>query len=162
MKNRVLSCILVSGLFLLNIACGGSRPAYNPGELDVSWSGSWKGKALIINTLEPPKEMQLDIEFTSKKVNVFLTDSTQGLNRHPIEDLVFEDSSILFKASYETHRGLRRNIVFRGLRVGAHLRIEFSGSEGGRAFRGKWQAKHYPAPAIRHTSQPEDTSSTTS
>jgi len=162
MKNRNFFNILIYGLFLMHIACGGSRALHNPGDFDISWSGSWKGKALVINSLNPPKQMNLDIEFTTSKINAFLTDSTQNLHRMPIRDLIFEDNTILFKASYETQRGLQRNVVFRGLRTGPYLKIEFSGSEGGRAFRGKWQAKHYPSPALRHTTQPSDTTSTTS
>ncbi|MCA9742539.1 MAG: hypothetical protein H6695_13860 [Deferribacteres bacterium] len=163
MKKRNFSYLLAMGLFFLSQACGGSRSAHNPDDFDITWSGTWKGKALIINNLKPPKEMQLDIEFTSKKINAFLTDSSQSLNRLPIDELVFEDNSILFKASYETTRGLRRNIVFRGLRVGPYLKIEFSGSEGGRAFRGKWQARHFPVvPVMQPTSQPEDSVATTS
>ncbi|MFQ5631948.1 MAG: hypothetical protein ACE5I1_24525 [bacterium] len=96
------------------------------------------------------------------QINAFLTDSTQNLHRLPIRDLIFEDNTILFKASYETQRGLQRNVVFRGLRTGPYMKIEFSGSEGGRAFRGKWQARHFPSPALRHTTQPTDTTSTTS
>lgn len=162
MKNRNFSCVLIFSLFFMTIACGGNRKTALPEDIDLSWAGTWKGKALTINSNIPANELELNIEFTSSRINAFLTDSTQKIIRYPIHDLVLENSTILFKASYDTQRGLRRNVIYRGIKIGPYLKVEFSGSEGGRSFFGKWQAKYFPIPGAKHTTQPSDTTSTTS
>jgi hypothetical protein len=162
MKNKNLVFVLIFGLFFWIFACAGNRKANYGNDIDLSWAGTWKGQALVVNSLDPPKSMELDIVFSGSGITAFLTDSSQNLIRHTIRELVFEDESIIFKASYETIRSLQRNIVFRGIKLGPYLKIEFSGSEGGRAFTGKWQAKRVTTPSSQPATPAADTTSTAS
>ena len=160
MRNRNVIFVLAwIGLFWLN-ACGGGHQLQQAFVADTSWAGLWKGKALTLGAQQPPNELILDITFNNSKAIARFTDASQRLQNYPIQDLVLEDDTILFKLSHETERGLRRIVIFRGIRLGPHLKVEFSGSEGGRAFRGKWQARHYSRAVPEHTTEsPADSTS---
>ena len=137
---RMFSVVsLLSGMFFM--ACSSIHEIRNTGEIDDTWAGLWKGKMLIEDSLNPPKEVLLEIEFTSTHIRGFYTDSLETVYRQKVKRLRIEGDQIQFQVAYETKRGLRALIDFAGRRFGQHMMVEFWGSEGGKSFRGKWEAR---------------------
>lgn len=120
----------------------------NTGEVSQSWAGIWQGKVLIENERIPPKNVELNIVFTSTHIKAFYTDSSSHIIQYPVENLAFRGDEIEFALSFETQRGLRQRARFTGHRRGNSLMVNFEGSEGGRSFRGKWQARQVE-PVVR-------------
>lgn len=61
-----------------------------------------------------------------------------------IEKISVTANELGFTFSYETSRGLRAVFNNSAIREGHRLLSLFEGSEGGRAFRGKWEARYEP------------------
>ncbi len=132
--------IWLLGIVILN-ACSGSYEIRNSGTLDDRWAGQWQGLMLIENSLEPPKTVGLEIEFTSTHIRAFYTDESEKVYRKQVRKLKIEGDRIRFQVAYETRRGLRAVLAFSGQRHGRSLMFELWGSEGGRTLRGKWEAR---------------------
>lgn len=162
MRKRITANLLLFTSLLWMQSCGGSREVQNQFAADPSWAGLWKGQALTIGTQEPPGELMLEIRLNNSGAMAYLTDPSQHLRNFPIKEMIFEENTIRFKISHDTRRGLRRIVVFRGIRMGQYLKAEFSGSEGGRAFRGKWQARLYSRAYPEHTTEPAADSTSSS
>ena len=122
-------------------ACSGAYEIRNSGSVDDRWAGKWQGLMLIENSLQPPKSVALEIDFTSTHIRAFYTDETEKVYRKQVNKLKIEGDAIRFQVAYETRRGLRAVLVFSGKRQGRSLMFELWGSEGGRTLRGKWEAR---------------------
>ena len=134
-------CSLPMFLGAVFLSCSGVHEIRNTGEIDETWAGLWQGKMLIENSRIPPKPVQLQIEFTSTHIRGFYTDSLEAVYRQKVKRLRIEGNRIQFQIAYETRRGLRALIDFSGRRFGRYMMMEFWGSEGGKSFRGKWEAR---------------------
>ncbi len=131
---------------LLAMACSGSHEIRNTGEVDDGWAGEWEGQMLIENTLQPPKQVKLEVEFTSTHIKAFYTDSLEKVYHQKVDKFRINGDEIRFQVGYDTERGLRAVIDFSGQRSGRYLMVEFSGSEGAKAFQGKWEARQVDRP----------------
>lgn len=132
---------LVVALVAVLWGCSSSQEIRNTGDIDDSWSGMWYGRLLIENSFMPPRKVELEIEFTSTHIRAFYTDSSEAVYRQKVSRLQLEEDGIKFQVAYDTRRGLRALLEFDGRRTGRYVMAEFWGSEGGRPFRGKWEAR---------------------
>ncbi len=141
--RSVLLSLLIVPLFL---ACSGSRELQNTPDIDASWQGVWQGQAILENSLEAPKFIQLRIDFTSTNIRAFYSDTTSDVRNVRVSRLKLEGDQIDFTVVYETRHDLASRIRFTGRRVGNSLMVEFHGRRGGRPFNGIWQARYYGEP----------------
>lgn len=126
---------------VLLMGCASSRPHGLSADLQA-WVGVWRGTALIENALEAPAEWSLQLTEKNGRLRGFISSNETQFGRIRIEDVKVTGSELYFTFGYETRRGLRAVQRHKAVRYGEKLLSVFDGSEGGRPFRGKWEA-HY-------------------
>jgi len=96
-KRIVFFLLLVLPSFL---ACSAARELQNSPEIDASWQGLWQGQAILGNSLETPKFIQLRIDFTSTNIRAFYSDTTSGVRDVRVSRLKLEGDEIAFTVYY--------------------------------------------------------------
>lgn len=132
-------------IFLLTffIGCAGSKPHGEVAELQT-WVGTWRGVAIIENTTEPPSEWSLCLIEKNRRLRGHISSVGAQFTRVKIENVVLNGNELHFTFGFETRRGLRAVLRHVATRQGYKLLSVFQGSEGGRALRGKWEARNEP------------------
>lgn len=144
-KVQEVSMARIKLIFLLIVllGCAGTKPQVDDVMLQ-SWVGVWRGVAIVEGTNDPPDEWILSLTKDHSRLRGRIS-SKQGLFvRVPIEQLRVSAGELRFKFSYETSRGLRAIFENTAIREGHRLLSVFEGGEGGRAFRGRWEARYEP------------------
>jgi len=130
-------------LLILFLGCAGTKPQADDATLQ-SWVGTWRGVAIVEGSEYPPDEWILFVAKDNVRLRGGIS-SRQGLfSRIKVEKISVTASELSFTFSYETSRGLRAVFKNSAIREGHKLLSLFQGSEGGRAFRGRWEARYEP------------------
>lgn len=132
-------------IFFLTLfwGCAATRPQADEATLQ-SWVGVWRGVAIVEGNASAPDEWILQLTKDNLHLNGRIS-SRQGLfSRVKVEKLVVSADELSFSFSYETSRGLRAVFHHSAIREGHKLLSLFQSSEGGRTFRGKWEARYEP------------------
>ena len=132
---------------ILFLGCAATKPQTDDATLQ-SWVGTWRGVAIVEGSNDPPDEWILFLRKDNARLRGRIS-SRQGLfSRMKIERISVTANELNFTFSYETSRGLRGVFNNSAIREGHKLLSLFEGSEGGRAFRGKWEARYEPRAAV--------------
>jgi hypothetical protein len=130
-------------LLILSLGCASSKPQADDATLQ-SWVGIWRGVAIVEGSNNPPDEWILLLTKDKTRLRGLIS-SRQGLfSRMKVEKIVVTANELGFTFSYETSRGLRAVFNNSAIREGHKLLSIFQGSEGGRSFRGRWEARYEP------------------
>lgn len=140
-------------------ACSAPRQIQNTEAIDPAWAGRWQASSLTVESKKAAKEVVLEIEFSSTTIKVFYTDTEEKLDRFQVFRPRLDGDRITFEVRYESERGLPVITRYNGQRLGKTMMIDFTGSEGGRGFRGKIQAIRAQVPIPATTTQPRDSTS---
>jgi hypothetical protein len=130
-------------LLILLLGCAGSKPHGEVAELQT-WVGVWRGVAIIENTTESPDEWKLRLTQKNGRLYGRISSAQGQFTRVKIENLVLKEDELSFTFDFETHRGLHAAMRHTAVREGHKLLSLFEGREGGRAFRGRWEARYEP------------------
>jgi len=131
-------------LLMLLAACAGAKLHGEPAELQT-WVGTWRGVAIIENTAEPITEWSLRLTEKNRRLSGHISSVDGKFTRVKIKNVALNGYQLSFTFSFETSRGLQATQRHAAMRQGHKLLSLFSGREGGRAFRGKWEAKYEPS-----------------
>lgn len=156
MMRRMLFTVTT---ILMLAACSAPRQIQNTEAIDPAWAGRWQGSWLTVDSKRAAKEVVLDIEFSSTTIKAFYTDAEEKLDRFQVFRLRLDGDRIAFEVRYESERGLPVITRYSGQRMGKTMMLDFTGSEGGRGFRGKIQAMRAQVPIPPTTTQPPDSTS---
>jgi len=129
--------------FALFLGCAGTKPQADDTTLQ-SWIGTWRGVAIVEGSNTPPDEWILFLAKDGARLRGRISSQRGLFSRMKIEKIVVTANELSFTFSYETSRGLRAEFNNSAIREGHRLLSLFQCSEGGRAFRGKWEAKYEP------------------
>jgi len=141
LKNKAAIALVILTGMMFHGCASRSGHVKNNGDVDESWSGIWRGRTLLLNSMAPPRNVDFEIYFTNTSIKGFLTDSTDNLIQFPVQKLSLDRQAISFRMSFDTKRGLRANVYYSGVRKGRHLMLDFVAMEGGRRSSGKFQAR---------------------
>ena len=136
MMKYLLTCVIVLFLF----GCGGGRQLATPSELQP-WVGKWVGTGIRENQNSPPNVWTLELRIDGDRLAGEMSDEQGEMNHARIMSVKLKNGALSFKVRHESMRGL---IIFHSHRAqlkGHKLLSEYEGMEGGRSFRGKWEAK---------------------
>jgi len=129
---------LIGILFLTS--CAGTRQETESPELQP-WVGTWQGMALQESRDDQPRQWTLVLMQKKGKLRGVMSDDIDEMRRKKLEDVEIVDDELHFKVSYETTRGLHMNCEHRVKLQDDTILSIFTGSEGGRALAGKWEAR---------------------
>jgi len=138
---------------LLLMGCAGSRQTAENPELQP-WVGTWQGMALQESRDDQPRQWTLILTQKNGKLRGVMSDDIGEMRRKRLEDVKLVDDELHFKVFYETTRGLHMNCEHRVKLQDDTILSIFTGSEGGRALAGKWEARRMvlaPAAAPQKT-----------
>lgn len=128
---------------ILLFGCAGTKPPADEASLH-SWVGVWRGVAIVEGTKTEPDEWILHLTSDNLRLSGRISSGRGLFSRIKVEKLAVNADELSFSFSYETSRGLRAVFHHSAIREGHKLLSLFQGSEGGRAFRGKWEARYEP------------------
>lgn len=142
------------GILLLTSCAGTRQEAVKP-ELQP-WVGTWQGMALQESRDDQPRQWTLVLTQKKGKLRGVMSDDINEMRRKKLEDVKIVDDELHFKVSYETTRGLHMHCEHRVKLQDDTILSIFTGSEGGRALAGKWEARRMvlaPTTAAQETKE---------
>jgi len=131
--------VFLMGILLLT-GCAGTRQEAEIPELQP-WVGIWQGMALQESRDDQPRQWTLTLSQKKGKLRGAMSDDLGEMRRKKLEDVRLVDDELHFKVSYETTRGLHMHCAHRMKLQDDTILSIFTGSEGGRALAGKWEAR---------------------
>lgn len=135
-----MKCLLTCGIMLFIFGCGGGRQLATPTELQP-WVGRWVGTGIRENQNSPARVWTLVLRIDGNRLAGAMSDDQGEMNQTKIMSVKLNNGTLSFKIRHESMRGL---VVFHSHRArlkGHKLLSEYEGMEGGRSFRGKWEAR---------------------
>jgi hypothetical protein len=130
-------------LLILFLGCAGSKPQVDDATLQ-SWIGVWRGVAIVGGANNAPDEWLLRLTKDGSRLRGKISSRQRLFTGVKVDKLQVSANELTFSFSYETSRGLRAEFNNSAIREGHKLLSIIQGSEGGRGFRGKWEARYEP------------------
>jgi len=131
----------MSGLLLcLLLGCAGTRSQIDLAELQP-WVGTWRGKELRENSSKPMELWTVTLRLKDNRLVGTIHGESGGLDNRKLKNVKVESGTLTFRVSYESRRGLQVDYHHRARLKGDKLLSEFKVMEGGRSFKGKWEAR---------------------
>ena len=137
---RFLKPISLHFTLLLLIACGGSQKLVDQKTLEP-WVGMWRGQGVRDNRIDPLQQWTLTVALKGNQLEGRMSDGLGEMRNLELRDLRVAEGELHFKLSYESSRGLHVLYRHRARMQGDKLLSLFEGTEGGKSFAGKWEAK---------------------
>jgi len=131
--------VFLIGILLLT-SCAGTRQEAENSELQP-WMGTWQGMALQESRDDQPRQWTLILTQKKGKLRGVMSDDINEMRRKRLEDVKLVEDELHFKVFYETTRGLHMHCEHRVKLQDDTILSIFTGSEGGRALAGKWEAR---------------------
>jgi hypothetical protein len=126
-------------LSLLLAGCGGTRSQAMRPELQ-NWVGIWQGKGIRENRSDPMRDWVLTLNLRNDRLVGFLQDDGDEMGKRNLNKIRLSDGVLTFTLNFESARGLQVTYHHEARLRGDKILSEFEGREGGRSFRGKWEA----------------------
>ena len=139
--------VFLIGILFLTSCAGSRQTAENPAL--QPWVGTWQGMALQESHDDQPRQWTLILMQKKGKLRGMMSDDIGEMRRKRLEEVKLVDDELHFKVFYETTRGLHMHCEHRVKLQDDTILSIFTGSEGGRALAGKWEARRMvlaPAP----------------